>query len=457
MFNSIGPVDRNATSPTLTRTDQIHNACCGTSYKSKLGELPQDPQGTLSRHFSRSPHSVRSSFYPCYAKCAIVLTRAPGSLLRRRQIQGSRPCAIATTHLLLQVVASSKFKAVTDLLNRIRDVGRRLHAAAPRELAVGNIVRRVLGLIREVTENPSSGEGDTVPNTAPPTPGPNHGLSFEQFTTSNSSAFSIATPAFELSSPPDYEANGSDAPSMKDVKDDVLNGMREMLDELDQADEQIAGYALEHIQANQTILTYTSSVTAQKFLLGAAKRRKFTVIQVEGYPNEHGSTFEATMHGKRKTETQDGDEKLKTLTAAGVTVIVVPDSAVFAVMCRVNMVLLPAQAVMSNGGFIAAAGTAVIAEAAKAHGVPVVGLGAVYKLSPLFPYNPSSVLDYGDSGEVLGYDNGELVDRVDVVNPIHDYIAPELVDLFITNIGAHAPSFMYRIVADHYRQEDIDL
>lgn len=367
---------------------------------------------------------------------------------------------MATTHLLLRVVAESRFKAVPDLLNRIRDVGRRLHSAAPRELAVGNIVRRVLGLIREVTENPSSAEADSVPSTAPPTPGPHTGLAFEPFTTSASSAFSIATPAFELASPPEYAAGGpADAPTMKDVKDDVLNGMREMLDELDQADEQIAGYALEHIQAGQTVLTYTSSVTAQKFLLGAAKRRKFTLIQVEGYPNEHRATYETTLHGKRKTETQDGGpdaEKLKTLTAAGVTVIVVPDSAVFAVMSRVNLVLLPAHAVLPNGSFIGAAGCAMIAEAAKAHGVPVVGLGAVYKLSPLFPYDPDELLDYGDAGKVLGYDEGALVDSVDVVNPIHDYVPPQLVDLIITNIGAHAPSFMYRLVADHYRQEDID-
>src|SRR5579859_5309336 len=74
-------------------------------------------------------------------------------MLKRCQIRNSRPCAIATTHLLLQVVADFRDRDVAKLLSRIRRVGQRLMAAQPKEMVVGNIVRRVLGLVREVAED----------------------------------------------------------------------------------------------------------------------------------------------------------------------------------------------------------------------------------------------------------------------------------------------------------------
>ncbi|KAI7291296.1 hypothetical protein KC315_g19703, partial [Hortaea werneckii] len=74
------------------------------------------------------------------------------ALLKRRQIRNSRPCAIATVNLLLRVVGEERIKDASTLITRIRDVGRRLVAAQPREMAVGNIVRRVLEVVRERAE-----------------------------------------------------------------------------------------------------------------------------------------------------------------------------------------------------------------------------------------------------------------------------------------------------------------
>jgi len=44
------------------------------------------------------------------------------------------------------------------LIERVQSVGRRLIAAQPREMVVGNIVRRVLGLIREEAEGDHDAE-----------------------------------------------------------------------------------------------------------------------------------------------------------------------------------------------------------------------------------------------------------------------------------------------------------
>lgn len=44
------------------------------------------------------------------------------------------------------------------LIERVQVVGRRLVSAQPREMVVGNIVRRVLGLIRDEAEDDREGE-----------------------------------------------------------------------------------------------------------------------------------------------------------------------------------------------------------------------------------------------------------------------------------------------------------
>ena len=80
------------------------------------------------------------------------------SLLKRRQIRDSKPCAMATAYLLRRVVETFKITDVSGLIQRVQQVGQRLLAAQPREMAIGNIVRRVLGVIREEADEDREGE-----------------------------------------------------------------------------------------------------------------------------------------------------------------------------------------------------------------------------------------------------------------------------------------------------------
>jgi translation initiation factor eIF-2B subunit beta len=221
----------------------------------------------------------------------------------------------------------------------------------------------------------------------------------------------------------------------KDIRAEVLEGVKEIIDELGQVDDQIAAYALDHIHSNEIILTHTSSTTVQKFLLKAAAKRKFTVIHAESYPNNHDAVH-ATVSGAAINEDDNlGLEAFqKPLIEHGITVILIPDSAVFALMSRVNKVILGTHSVLANGGLIAAAGTRIIARAAKVHQTPVVVVSGVYKLSPVYPFDFDSLIEYGDPSKVLSYEDGDLVDQIDVQNPIYDYVPAELVDLYITNL-----------------------
>lgn len=235
--------------------------------------------------------------------------------------------------------------------------------------------------------------------------------------------------------------------------------MGEIIDELDQSDEQIAAYALEHIHSDEVILTYSSSTTVQRFLLKAAAKRKFTVIHAESYPNNHHKVH-TLITGSQHSTNDDAlpTETLhKTLTAAGITVVLIPDSAIFAIMSRVHKVILGTHAILSNGALLAASGTKIVTKAAKAHHVSVVVLSGTYQLSPKYPYDPDMYVEYGDVSKVFPYQDGELVEKVEVENPIWDFVGPEYVDLYVTNLGGHAPSYLYRIIRDQYRDEDVDI
>ncbi|KAH7407852.1 translation initiation factor-like protein eIF-2B subunit beta [Cadophora sp. MPI-SDFR-AT-0126] len=447
------------------------------------------------------------------------------SLLKRRQIQNSRPCAIATAHLLRRVVAKFKWTDIGKLLERIQEVGQRLIAAQPREMVVGNIVRRVLGMIRDEAKEDRAEDGsDSASNVgspsrkqsysgsprtdAPPAFSP---LRFESSSESEvpatngddvfsgksattsrppmltshqsyavlngvpvqQSMFNLlsATPSPNATPPGTNSPHGKTtfnasslsqriAITTKDLKAEVMGGIDEIIDELDQVDDQIAAYAQEHIHSNEIILTHSSSLSVQKFLLKAAEKRKFTVIIAESYPNDYEATHAAVTRETNQSGETGGDmsaEKfLKPLSEAGITVILITDAAIFAFMKKVSKVILATHAVIANGGLIAAAGARIIAKAARAHSTPVIVVSGVYKLSPEYPFEFESLIEYGDPGSIVDYDDGELVDKLEVDNPVYDYVPPDLVDLYITNLGAHAPSYLYRIVADHYKTEDIN-
>lgn len=245
-----------------------------------------------------------------------------------------------------------------------------------------------------------------------------------------------------------------------DFRAEVLEAITEIVDELDQADEQVAGYALEHILPQETIFTYSTSAVVQRFLLKAATKRKFTVIQAESYPNNHKKTHASVMGSKLAEEDGDldFDSFSKPLTAQGVTVLLIPDSAIFAMMSRANKVIIPAYGVLSNGSIVAEAGARALTTAAKWHRVPVIVLAETYKLSPLFPYDPFDFVDYGDMQKVVEYQDREMqLGLQSVKNPVTEFVEAANIDLFITNLGGVATGYMYRTIRDQYHDEDLEL
>ncbi|KAI4339094.1 hypothetical protein MLD38_024070 [Melastoma candidum] len=395
--------------------------------------------------------------------------------LKKRKIEGSQATARQTAVLLRSVISQQRIPYTSQaaaLIDAVRAVGEQLIAANPIELAVGNIVRRVLHIIREEdlslttaaieglnVSSVSDDDGDTDKDDTP-------GLSAAALAAAARSTLrppSLQTLLEDLpdsSAIPHTSSSGGDSDGKsksadkstrsRKLKHDVIEAINELIQDIDTCHDQIAEQAVEHIHHNEVILTLGSSKTVLEFLCAAKeKKRSFRVFVAEGAPRYQGHLL------------------AKELVARGLQTTLITDSAVFAMISRVNMVIVGAHVVMANGGVIAPVGLNMVALAAQRHAVPFVVLAGCHKLCPLYPHNPevllnelrspSELLDFGEFSDCMDFGYGTGTPLLHVVNPTFDYVPPKLVSLFITETGGHDPSYMYRLIADYYSADDLVL
>lgn len=334
--------------------------------------------------------------------------------LKRNEIRGSSTVALETITLLLKIIERGKFATVKDLLDVVREVGRTLTTERPVELTMGNVVRRVMFIIR-------------------------HELAASlKKTAGNNSQEETIDLSRSLHKLLDNEDEFDYSKDIKLLKEPIITAMMEMQDDIKNFHDSIGDLAEVHVHARETILTFGFSKTVAAFLTRAAAHRKFEVLVAESAPSFEGQRM--AVH----------------LSKLGIETTVITDSAVFAMMRTVNKVIIGPHSVMANGGVITHSGGQNIAVAAKHHSVPFVVVSGMYKLCPLFAFDqdtfnvhnaPSQILNFQDPGSV----------SVAVENPAYDYISPDLVTLFVTNIGGHNPSYIYRLLNEFYYPQDYDL
>ncbi|CAM9633599.1 unnamed protein product, partial [Chrysoparadoxa australica] len=359
------------------------------------------------------------------------------SALKRRQISGPYNCAKCTMDLLKKFIGDVKWGTAGALIELIKMVGRELQLAKPTELAVGNVVRRVLFIVRE--EYASYQCGIT---------GLYHQLIFEFSKRSFVCSFCSKLSAVEVAAPSLETVLGGEVGEasydvvITELKQIIIEGVQELCTELEEVNNVICEHAADTIHANEVILTLGYSRTVFEFLVAAAEHYRklhltFSVIVAEAAPFLRGQVM------------------AKDLAKKGIETTVISDAAVFAIMARVNKVIMPTHAVVANGGsLIAMSGSHTMTLAAKELSVPVVCVTGLFKLTPLFSHDQHTFNCLLTPSAVMSYQENDAMPTVEVLNPAYDYIPPHLVDLYITNIGAHQPSYIYRLLAEYYHRDD---
>eukprot|EP01025_Chloroclados_australasicus_P046169 TRINITY_DN5092_c0_g1_i4.p2 TRINITY_DN5092_c0_g1~~TRINITY_DN5092_c0_g1_i4.p2 ORF type:complete len:423 (-),score=64.03 TRINITY_DN5092_c0_g1_i4:140-1408(-) len=396
--------------------------------------------------------------------------------LKFRQVEGSLPCARRTAEIMRLLITTRKHSDGSSLLDDVRQTAVILQKAKPMEVSIGNIARRIMKLIRE--EMAALGEaysGDSQNTQSMLT------SSSQQYVERSEEA--RGTPKmlhqrnlslrnlldYSIASQSDQENDKSKSEPNQEIrvevttekkskktqwkgKQNVIDEVNEMFQELDNVDACICQQAVEHIHAKEVVLTLGASTTTFEFLVEARKKRDFVVVVAEAAP------------------LCSGHKQARRLASAGIQTTVIADAAVYGMMARVNKVLVGAHAVLANGGIIGTIGTHLIALAAKQHAVPFVVLVGLQKLSPLFPHDPymifndfkpaSDVVDYDVQAEVFEHaccveeQNGVNQMYVDIPNPGHDYVPPELISLMVTDGGGFTPQYVYRLLTEYYSRGD---
>ncbi|XP_074038625.1 eukaryotic translation initiation factor 2B subunit beta isoform X2 [Leptinotarsa decemlineata] len=279
----------------------------------------------------------------------------------------------------------------------------------PQESTATNIMRHILKVIREEYESAAKKKGDDQ--------------SLHQLVTAHPDDL------------PDY------SDSVTTLKTSLLDHFTEYRIELESSAENIAAQASEHIHMDEIILTVGKSNIVEKFLKSAAKDREFTVMVVEAAPCYSGHML------------------VSNLLKSKIKAKLIPDAAVFAMMSKVNKVIIGTHTVLADGGLRTASGIHTVALAAKHYSVPVMVLSHMYKFTPLYVGSQyhEALNVCASPAEVLPFSFGKCLNFVQVYNPIFDYVPPELVTLFISHQGGNAPSYVYRLLSELYHQDDYDV
>uniref|UniRef100_A0A7S2J3J9 Translation initiation factor eIF2B subunit beta n=1 Tax=Haptolina brevifila TaxID=156173 RepID=A0A7S2J3J9_9EUKA len=346
--------------------------------------------------------------------------------LRRRQLQNSQDVARKTLEIMRLLVGSHPGDVRT-LIQLIKRAGASMVAAQPHEVVIGNMVRRVLATVREEMAD-NGRKARSSDDSAAVTPRAEGSNSADE---GPGAPHRSGPSLMKLLDAPDAQDLRQSA---KALRAPIIEGIQEVLDELASVSTHIADQAIEYIHANEVILTHGRDPNVEAFLKAAHKKRTFDVIVAETAPSG------------------DGHQLAVALAEAGISTTLIADAAVFAMMARVNKVIVGAHAVMANGGLIATAGCHLLALAAQHASVPLVACAGLYKLTPLFPSGTESFNMLLSPQPMIRYDEG--LAGVHVPNPAYDYVPPELVSLLITNSGPSHASYIYRLLAEYYHQED---
>ncbi|CAH8498355.1 unnamed protein product [Schistosoma mattheei] len=253
--------------------------------------------------------------------------------------------------------------------------------------------------------------------------------------------------------------------SRNDILEPIVSTLDDLALEVKSCLTSLGDLSLDFIHSDELIMTSGYSKAVHHFLRHAAKRgRNFKVIVCECYPDNLGHKI------------------AEELSKDGVDVILVPDSHVFGLMSRINKVIVSCQAVYPDGTLKARVGTYGVMLAAKSFSIPIYVCLLHHKLSPI-PFkhssrstpsfsvqptaNPSdSSPDWLDSPSVILPPNEpKLINEGLVYHqpsegpvvwvPKWEIIPSGLVSLFLTNLGTHAPSYLYALGRELFHSADI--
>jgi len=207
------------------------------------------------------------------------------------------------------------------------------------------------------------------------------------------------------------------------AREEVIRVSDEFISNMKSAQAKLARYGSKLIKDDYVVMTHCHSTAVVSTLVYAWKEgKRFRVINTETRPKFQG----------RITATA--------LAKEGIPVTHVPDSSMRVHMQSVDMVIVGADTVTSDGHLINKIGTSLLALAAKEADVEFYSASESIKFSPASFAGGQVVIEERGGEEVVGEGSDILkLENLRIRNPAFDFTPPELITGFITEYGILPP------------------
>ncbi|AGB04606.1 ribose-1,5-bisphosphate isomerase, e2b2 family [Aciduliprofundum sp. MAR08-339] len=225
-----------------------------------------------------------------------------------------------------------------------------------------------------------------------------------------------------------YVVNRAKGENVEDLRKSIIKNAEDFIKRSEEALEIIGKYGAGRIPDGATILTHCNSSAALQCIIQAHRDgKKIRVFNTETRPWLQGHIT------------------ARALAKEGIDVTMIVDSAVRYFMRDVDIVVVGADTIASNGAVINKIGTSQIALAAHEARVPFIVCAETYKFSPETVIGKLVKIEERDPREIANPDD---FPGVKFRNPVFDATPPEYIDAIVTEKGVISPYLAYEIIKE---------
>ena len=141
-------------------------------------------------------------------------------------------------------------------------------------------------------------------------------------------------------------------------------------------------------------------------------------------------------------------------------ITIIEDDDIFSVMKNFKVkVFLGAKAILVNGGLITYGGAYNICLLANKFSNPVIIVGGTTKLTPMYSFKHELYNEYLSPDLIFGknMDYEGDISNIQFNTPSLDYVPPNLISMYATDIGILNPKYLYKNFNDMYDLEDYEI
>ena len=350
--------------------------------------------------------------------------------LRKKKDMNSTEISKHVASLFYDLIQNSiNEKTITthsQLINLVSYFSKVFTAIDPVQFCIGNTIKRILHIIREVIKTNNEDQNkDILTNKIEEAKKNMKLLKNFDFTQINKKDN-------EENKETQNEKEELNDPITESDKDKILEEIGNIISEIESISQTIIDQKeiKDLIAEGDIILTSNYSQQVVEILAENAKTKKFKVFVCESAPLLREKS-QAEELRKRKLDT-----------------VVIEDDDIYSVMNKFTKVkvLLGAKAILVNGGLVTYGGAYNICLLASMFSNPVIIAGGTTKLTPMYSFKHELYNEYLSPDLILGknMDYQGDISSIQFNNPSLDYVPPNLITMYATDIGILNPNYLYK-------------